>query len=246
MAVNLHKHGSPVLNVEEENGDVFPVTEPLLGYVWVLGKEKNCALADIHSVAWTNVGTLRLVEKSDPFISVTFVLKGEVFPKIPVWPKCRCWTLLFWTTRVRLEIRFSLKLHLSAWRTCQKVGVVFVVCVLYVMIIYHDYCCELTMCRKKSTSCYFESFKVYCTVSIIGFLISYFQVVKNWRWRDLGVLPAHSCWLVRCGSSETISRCWLVYQPDVTTDGETARHTFSTLMLIRISTFIHPHLKFCS
>lgn len=40
MAVNPHKRLSPTYNVKEENGDVFPVAEPLLGYVGVLGKEK--------------------------------------------------------------------------------------------------------------------------------------------------------------------------------------------------------------
>lgn len=40
MAVNPHKRLSPTHNVKEEIGDVFPVAEPLLGYVGVLGKEK--------------------------------------------------------------------------------------------------------------------------------------------------------------------------------------------------------------
>lgn len=48
MAVNPHKRLSPTHNVKEENGDVFPVAEPLLGYVGVLEK-KNCALAEIHA-----------------------------------------------------------------------------------------------------------------------------------------------------------------------------------------------------
>lgn len=39
-AVKPHQRLSPTHNVKEENGDVFPVDEPLLGYVGVLGKEK--------------------------------------------------------------------------------------------------------------------------------------------------------------------------------------------------------------
>lgn len=118
----------PVFKAKEESGDVFPVAEPLSSYVGLHRKPKNCALADNHTVELTlrSCNLSRRVTRSTP----SHFFKVEVLQKILVWPKYKCWMLLCWTTRVRLEIRFSLKLHLSAWRTCQKVSVVFVLLVL--------------------------------------------------------------------------------------------------------------------
>lgn len=43
MAVVLQQ---PALNAKEESGDVFPVPAPLLSYVGLHRKEKNCVLVD--------------------------------------------------------------------------------------------------------------------------------------------------------------------------------------------------------
>lgn len=67
-----------------------------------------------------------------------------------------------------------------------------------------------TMFRKKKQHyAILGNLKVHYTLSTIGFLISHFQVVENWRWRVLEyVPPLHTDWFEVIHQSSFLDGDW--------------------------------------